>query len=299
MAEATAKVAASALANWIGSFGTMDWLVSDREAHFKNEIMEGLTEEMLTSHHYTTPYSPWANGSMERMYRETLRALRAVLAEFRLAPSDWPSILECVQSVMNHAPLRRLGNSDPSISGVYRTPLQVFTGHTPTRPLIRTAPIEQYQPARDTSEVQLCQLIEVKKLQLAFDAIHKDVVGLTTHSRQKSIEQHNRKTNIQPINFVEGDLFVVRETRRMKHKLVFLWRRTRRVLSCVSPNVFVIEDLVSGKRKEIHARRIQFYKSTLDGRELSREEMSLVEHLEAHYEQVKQFRAIRKDGDTF
>ena len=98
---------------------------------------------------------------------------------------------------------------------------------------------------------------------------------------------------------MEGDLVVVRESRRLKHKLAFLWRGPRRVVSSVSPNVFVIEDLVSGKRKEIPARRMQFYKSTLAGRELSREEMSLVEHVEAHYEQVKQFHAIRKDGDTF
>lgn len=58
--EATAKVAASALANWIGSYGTMDLVVSHHASHFKNEIMQSMTEELLTSHHFTTPYSPWA-----------------------------------------------------------------------------------------------------------------------------------------------------------------------------------------------------------------------------------------------
>ena len=106
-------------------------------------------------------------------------------------------------------------------------------------------------------------------------------------------------TKIQPINFVEGDLVVVRETGRMKHKFSLLWCVPRRVVSCISPNLFMIEDLVSGKRKEIHAQHIEFYKSTLDGKEFARQGMSMVERLEAHCEQVKRFHAIHKDGDTF
>ena len=80
-AETTAECASDALCTWMGSFGCMEWLVSDRGSQFKNELMKSLTDELRIRHHFTTAYSPWANGSVERVCREVLRACKALSSE--------------------------------------------------------------------------------------------------------------------------------------------------------------------------------------------------------------------------
>ena len=84
-----------ALIHWIGSFGTMEWFVSDQGSHFKNQLIDELTSELRVHHHFTTAYSPWANGSVERVCREVLRATKALCSEWKLAPRDWPAVTEC------------------------------------------------------------------------------------------------------------------------------------------------------------------------------------------------------------
>jgi len=124
------------------------WLVSDQGSHFKNSLIKELVDELRSKHHFTTAYSPWANGTVERVCREVLRACKALLREWKLSPREWPSVYEAVQSVINHAPSRTFGLRDKNVPGVYRTPLEVFTGHKPVRPLIRALPIQKYKDAR-------------------------------------------------------------------------------------------------------------------------------------------------------
>lgn len=91
-ATATSDLAAEAVSTRIATFGMMDWQVSDQGSHFKSELMTAVAEELNVRHHFTTAYSPWANGSVERVCREVLWACMAVLHEFRLSPKDWPAV---------------------------------------------------------------------------------------------------------------------------------------------------------------------------------------------------------------
>lgn len=176
---ATSAAAADALATWIAVFGGMEWMVSDQGAHFKNQLIKDLTDELKVNHHFTTAYSPWANGSVERVCREVLRACKAVLHEFRLAQKDWPAVTECIQSVINQAPLRRLGLRDSAVPGVFRTPLEVFTSHRPTRPLLSALPVEKYKDVPTIREVRARQLIDIEVTQGALEGIHRNVQGYT------------------------------------------------------------------------------------------------------------------------
>jgi len=132
----------------------MDWLISDQGSHFKNSLVEGLTKELQMKHHFSTAYSPWANGSVERVCRELLRSCKTLLSEWRLAYRDWPAVTEAVQSILNHAPLKKLGLRDKSVPGVYRTPLEVFTGHRPVRHLLRALPVEKYKRSSSEDEMR-------------------------------------------------------------------------------------------------------------------------------------------------
>ncbi|POM81780.1 Hypothetical protein PHPALM_204 [Phytophthora palmivora] len=97
-----------------------------RGAHFKNELVALLKKELGGSHHFTTAYCRWANGSVEVVNRILLRCLRALLSELKLAMSDWTSVLPIVQSALNQTPAYRLG-------GV--TPVTAFTVLPATTPL--------------------------------------------------------------------------------------------------------------------------------------------------------------------
>lgn len=88
--SATSEAAAEALAVWFGCFGSIEWIISNQGSHFKNELIKGLTDQFRVSHHFTTAYTPWANGTVERVCREVLRAYRALQSEWRLTPQDWP-----------------------------------------------------------------------------------------------------------------------------------------------------------------------------------------------------------------
>ena len=96
-AETTdADTIASALMRWFASFGFVQNWVSDRASHFHNELMKALREASMGNHHFTAAYCPWSNGTVERLCRELIRCLRALLSEFQLPLRSWPSVLPIV-----------------------------------------------------------------------------------------------------------------------------------------------------------------------------------------------------------
>lgn len=70
---------------------------------------------MVTTHEIkhqpTVAYFPWINGTVERLNRDTIAALRAVLRELRLARCDKITIIEALSSVLDEALERRLGKN--------------------------------------------------------------------------------------------------------------------------------------------------------------------------------------------
>ena len=294
--EANAEAAAEALCVWVGSFGSMKWLVSDQGSHFKNKLLKEMIDELRTQHHFTTAYSPWANGSVERICREVLRACRALIGEWRLSPRDWPAVTESVQSVINQTPLRKLGRRDAEIPGVYRSPLEVFTGHRPVRPLLRALPVGKYRMARTTDEIHARVLLNIDQIQDALSQMHREANDISTAARKRQVERHNRRTNVHNINFSKGDFVLVRHTQPGGHKLSFLWRGPRRITDARSDWVYEVQNLITRKREVVHARRMHLYRPDMDGRNVSPALLKLAEHSEACYQIAEDIRGIREVG---
>jgi transposase InsO family protein len=123
-ADAAATVGALSL--WFASFGVANIWVSGQGSYFKNQFMEHLRNALRSQHHFTTAYLPWANGSIERACREVLRAVRALLSEFRLPLSHCSKLSRLVQSILNNSPSPQRG--DLSL-------ITTFTGRPPDSPL--------------------------------------------------------------------------------------------------------------------------------------------------------------------
>lgn len=206
--SADAETTAAALSKWIGTFGLMDVWVSDQASHFKNKVMKALAEDFAIKHRFVVAYPPWANGTVEICMREVLRTFHALLSEFKLAPKDWPSIVNLTQVVINEAPLARLGKSE---DGKFRSPLEVMTGLKPsTYPLrLFTKDTKAGEPV-ELERARAYQRLEIDRLQRELDGLHKEAAERITAKRKKQIEQHIRRTDIISVNFAVGDFVLVR-----------------------------------------------------------------------------------------
>lgn len=249
---------AEAMTTWIATFGVMNWMISVQATHFKNELMQTVAEELMIEHHFTTAYSPRANGSVERVCCKVLRACVAVLHKFRLSPKDWPAVTKCVQRILNQAALKplELRGKDP---GVYRTPLEVFTGHRPFRPLLEALPMDRYKSIPTITEVRARPLVDIEWTQEALDSMHRDV--------EINVSARRQRANVRAVSFSIGDFVLIGKAHNKWHKLQW-WRGPRQIVECKSVWVFEVRDLVKGKREIVHARRINFYRSALENQEM-------------------------------
>jgi transposase InsO family protein len=127
--KADADCTVAVLIEWFAAFGVAPQWVSDQGSHFKNQVMMDVQKQLGTNHHFTTAYSPWENGTVEAVYKQTIRAARAMLSEMQLAPEEWPCVLPAIQAVFNNS---------PSSHRAGQTPLTAFTGHVRDSPLSLT-----------------------------------------------------------------------------------------------------------------------------------------------------------------
>ncbi|KAE8877505.1 hypothetical protein PF003_g38398 [Phytophthora fragariae] len=111
--QATADTAYRALIDWFKRFGVVHQWASDQGAHFRNQIIEQLQRALGEHHHFVTAYTPWANGTVEVVNREVLKAMKALLSERRLSVRDWPALFPVVQAALNGMPADRLGGTTP------------------------------------------------------------------------------------------------------------------------------------------------------------------------------------------
>jgi transposase InsO family protein len=127
--NADAYSSVAVLIEWFATFGVVQQWVSDKGSHFKYKVMTDIQKQLGINHHFTTAYSPWANGTVEAVCKQTIRAARAMLSEMHLAPQQWPCVLPAIQATLNNS---------PSFHRAGQTQLTAFTGHARDTPLSLT-----------------------------------------------------------------------------------------------------------------------------------------------------------------
>ena len=83
----TAEVTAKNLLNWCKTMGVLRMWVSDTATHFKNRVIAQLSDALKVDHRSAVAYTPWSNGTCERMVREVVRALKPISSEHAKAGS--------------------------------------------------------------------------------------------------------------------------------------------------------------------------------------------------------------------
>lgn len=79
-AETTSRV----LIEWFTAFRVVHIWISDRGSHFKNKFVREIKHKLHAHHHFTLPYFPWANGTLQVVCQELLRETRALLSELQI-----------------------------------------------------------------------------------------------------------------------------------------------------------------------------------------------------------------------
>ena len=70
--------------------------MSDTASRFKNRLMKTLKGALRVERRFAVANSSWSNGTRERMIRELVRALKAILQE-RRDTRDWVDVVPAVQ----------------------------------------------------------------------------------------------------------------------------------------------------------------------------------------------------------
>lgn len=281
-ASCTTEAALQSLLSWFAAFGVSRIWQSDQGTHFKNTLMEKVNQSLHCHHNFTLPYTPQANGTVERVCRELLRCCRALLSEFRLPETRWPHILPIIQSVLNSTPSSTLNNL---------APITVFTGLPPDNPLRLLVDFQETAPAT-LDEVRLQKVMRANELQSALQNMHKYVSQRRTKSRDAAVQRHNQKTNIQPVTFIIGDFVLIAKKKLDDgRKLQVNWLGPYRIISIKSETVFECEDLITGKTFLTHATRMKPYADSQLN--VTEELLKTIAHNQKHYNIVTKLMGLR------
>lgn len=96
---------------WCKTYGVPDVSVSDTASHFKNHMMAALEKSLGIDRKFAVANSPWSNGTCERMMREVVRTLKAMLQEERCSTRDWADLVPAVQWALNTVYRERYGST--------------------------------------------------------------------------------------------------------------------------------------------------------------------------------------------
>jgi transposase InsO family protein len=103
-----AAATVDALMRWFAVFCVVLLWVSDRDSHFKNEVVRRVQKELKAKHNFTTANCPWSNGTIKSACKQVIRASRAVLSELKMYADEWLEVVSIVQRFLNNSLSTRL-----------------------------------------------------------------------------------------------------------------------------------------------------------------------------------------------
>lgn len=92
----------NALLDWYKRLSVPKLWILDGGSHFKNQILKEIATKSKVQHIMSLAYSPWIDGSIERLNRGILQVTRVMLLEDKTDVNDWPTFVPLVQTNFNH-----------------------------------------------------------------------------------------------------------------------------------------------------------------------------------------------------
>jgi transposase InsO family protein len=254
--EATAEMVLAALMDWFSRFGVVYTWVTDQGTHFKNQLIEHLRKQLGAHHHFTLPYCPWSNGTVEVVNRLLLRCLKALLSERKMQESEWPKLLKLVQMALNGRPSPRLKNQAPV------TAMTALPADGLMKAIVKTKPVQ----VDDVQVVWSKQQEHMEHLCTSLELMHRECAEESEKLRKQARLRREKKSSVHNINFQEGDFVLVAAVGAHANKLAATWKGPRRIVQALSEYVYEVQNLIAPYEvTKHHVSRIHPYAESKRG----------------------------------
>jgi hypothetical protein len=258
-----AATAEAAVIEWASLFGVPRMLITDGGTHFVNHLIQALVRRFRAHHHVTTAYAPWANGVIERVNREIVKLWRVLMAEVSLPAEQWATLRPLVQAVLNRtagADFDGLSPAELHLARRLEVPLDTVTCNALT-------------------EAQQAALEDVSR-SASVRAVYEEAAAAVQACwlRAATIRERRRQQNVQERERAAGRLDRVREARAKgkvpqfqigefvlvavpvaRAKFRVKWMGPYRVRDTLNEYVYVVEDVVTSRRKSVHVQRLRLF----------------------------------------
>jgi hypothetical protein len=248
--------AARALVKVTGDFGVPLRLRSDGGAEFVNGIITGLTRMMGVTHHVVVPYTPTANGIVERANRAVIQRLREMIFSKRLVKHPehvWSDLLPLVQRAINASVHSATGTSPARI--LFGNNLDLDRCLLTQMPNARDLDVDRYVDALTYN--QRIILEEADKHQS--DLCEKVIAA--NHKAQQRKNKRGEFVEAVPKKIEVGDWVLVEPGPSYPlNKLAPRWLGPFRVLECKDGSELVhVEDTLKGKVRKFLRRQLEVF----------------------------------------
>jgi transposase InsO family protein len=112
--DASARSAAEALLTHMGRYGIPNQILSDNGTQYVNDTIKEFTKLVGTEHVRTLAYSKQENAIVERVQKEALRHLRAIIFDENIV-HRWSTCIPFVQRIINASTESSIGTSPASL----------------------------------------------------------------------------------------------------------------------------------------------------------------------------------------
>ncbi|KAE8881630.1 hypothetical protein PF005_g26671 [Phytophthora fragariae] len=241
----TSDVAVVAILDWHKRFGFPAKWSTDNGSHFRSAVMAELATRLRGLQICVPVYTPWINGTVERINRNILQVVRALLLELRLDTRSWEYLLPVVQANLKQTPVVSLGN---------KSPMELFTGLPASTPLDTCLLPDRGEPLQ---EVDLGNVEDfLNRLREGLHTMHMDVVD--RKERRRLYQQAHKKGTT--CNFSVGDfvLWSRIDTRLGEGKLLVRWVGPFEVVEAKSHS-FMVRHVLTQALHEVHGSRLKYY----------------------------------------
>lgn len=264
------------------SFASHVTFVSDKASYFVSKVLSEFCKLKGIKQKFSIAYHAFTNGSVERINRPILACLRSLLSQHRIAIKDWHHVLEVVELHLNHLSRRKFDNRSPV--GVAHNIQEKDIDHG-----IYPVYLQDEYKIFDCSKASQ----EFDKLAEFFEEWHKKHVDSIKEFRNRA----NARQFTKYINFSVGDwVMISRPKAKQKSKVLFRWQGPAQVIELVGEHLVKVKFLSKDKIEEVHACRVAFYSSDIEGNEMEIAEQFFYD---TDAWEIEKFKDIRFEDGVF
>ena len=239
IASTSAEEVADALIQFTGRYQTPVQFTTDSGSNFKSVLMQGLMTRLGTEHQLTKAYSKEQNGIVERVNREVISHLKAIIFDRRVQ-AKWSKYLPIVQRYIN-------------------TSVHSSTGCTPAEIVFPNGAQIDRELLVEGGEVALATYI--RELQ---DAQGRIIDIAERNLRQKDQAHIESQEGTEP-EFEEGSYVLVEHRHNSlrcgpKSKLLPFKAGPYQVIHKGAKSMYTLRDLITMKPKDFHVSKMTTFR---------------------------------------